>query len=231
MVKDTVLSRPGITEVLWLFLVWLLLLPWHPLPPTSPMACKLLPLPLWVWYLLVLRHQCNYHGHTTTLSLSLTLTPMACHLSINLSIYLSTNPSTYLPFYLSVYFSFYLSVCGTVYLFGCLWIIQTILHIQTLSFLLCLCHTYCHCTSPSSLPPFLNGAMVPTVVQLWYYMQCRILTCTSQKDVSFSAYLSVEFGTTHVLGCLSTQQQHHPKKRAKFVTGTHTALSYPRVLE
>lgn len=73
-----------------------------------------------------------------------------------------------------------------------------------------------------SLPPLsLNGAMVPTVVQLWYYMQYRILT--PLKDLSFSAHLSVEFGTTHVLGYLSTLQKN--------VTSTSRNCSGHRIIK
>lgn len=113
--------------------------------------------------------------------------------------------------YLSFCFSIFLSVYESVYLFGFLnnsnYSSSSVS--VSLSLSLSLFLSLCHCTSPAHYPKSLDGAVVPTVVKLWYHVQCRILIYTPQKDVSFSAYLSVEFGTTHILSYLATQQQEN----------------------
>lgn len=79
-----------------------------PAAPTSPMACNLLPPPLWVWYLLVLCHRCKSHGHAITLSIFLSLFSTALS-SFCASIYLSICLS-HVFFYLYIYLSIYLCI-------------------------------------------------------------------------------------------------------------------------
>lgn len=158
-----------------------------PAAPTSPMACNLLPPPLWVWYLLVLCHRCKSHGHAITLSIFLSLLSTALS-SFCSSIYLSICLS-HIFFYLYIYLSIYLCISLFV------WMSLNNSSHSSYSHSLSLLHLLSLYLS-RSLPPSLSGAMVPTVVQLWYYMQYRILS--PQKDVTFSAYPSVEFGPTHV---------------------------------
>lgn len=95
----------------------------------------------------------------------------------------------------------HLSVCVSVYSFWCIWIIQTLPHTHS--------YSYCHCTLPlTAAPPLflflsLNGAMVPTVVHLWYYMAYRssvsrssegcLIFCTSVNKVWVSScYFSAQ---------------------------------------
>ncbi len=191
------------------FLEWLLLLPWRPLPPPPPWLATCSPFP----------YGCGIFSASSSVQAIMVTLPRC------LSFFHSSPLACYLSVYLSIYLSVYLWIS---LLFWCLWIIQTILHIQTLSLSLSL--SLLHLLSlylSRSLPPSLNGAMVPIVVQLWYYMQYRILTYTPQKDVSFSAYLSVEFGTTHVLRYLSTLQCHQ-KTVTLDTLNTQTALSFHR---
>lgn len=114
--------------------------------------------------------------------------PLPSHHSVHLFISLSVSLT-----YFSIYISICLSICVSVCLF--VWMSLNNSSHSSYSHSLSLLHLLSLYLS-RSLPPSLNGAMVPTVVQLWYYMQYRILS--PQKDVTFSAYPSVEFGPTHV---------------------------------
>lgn len=170
---------------------------------------------------LVLHHRCKPSwSHNHAISLFVHFSPLAYHLSI----------------YLSVCLSFYLSIYQGISVF--VWISLSNSNYTSspvsLSPSLHLLSLYLSC----SLPHSLNGTMVPTVVQLWYYMQHRIdLHCLvgsviytiSACRVWDNSYLALLVNTTVSLGKCDTKYPKliHPIDRTHiliFIVMTLTCI-------